>query len=189
MHDSLFYLPGAVLSQPELNAARLDGLVSEVGAGYMPADIPETGGARVTALGPFLLPGFAASGPTAAWVHGVGNTPPSRHHFQRAIDRRPRISAVRDVVVHESKLAPTDIVMVANVPVTSMLRTLTDLVLFADRYPECHAWMALLAAAVPELLTPVREHLSGRPRLPGRRAALTHIERLSAIEAYDDVTR
>lgn len=189
MHDSLFYLPGAVLSHSELISARLDGLLCEVGAGYMPADIPETDTARVTALAPVLLPGFAASGPTAAWVHGVGDAPPLRHHIQRAVDRRPRISARRDVVVHESRLPPDDVIMIASVPVTSLLRTMTDLVLYADRYRESHTWMRTLATEMPELLAPVREHLAGRPRLPGRRAALGHIERLSEATDYEDVTR
>ncbi|KDA05876.1 hypothetical protein DC31_14450 [Microbacterium sp. CH12i] len=56
MHKSLFYLPGGLLSQPELNSARLDGLLFELGAGYMPADIPEGVDARAAALIPIVSP-------------------------------------------------------------------------------------------------------------------------------------
>ena len=80
MHPSLLYLPGAPLSLPELTAARIDGLLIEVGDGYMPPDIPEGPAARLASLAPILSPGYAASGPTAAWVHGVGDGPPRCHH-------------------------------------------------------------------------------------------------------------
>lgn len=189
MHDSLFYRPGAVLSQSELSAARLDGLVFEVGTGYMPADAPEGPSARVTALGQILCPGFAASGSTAAWVHGVGDASPLRHHIQRTVDRRPRVKAGRNVVVHESRLSAHDFVWIADAAVTSPLRTLTDLVLGADRYPEYLRWMHLLAKEIPVLIPAVRKNLSVRERLPGRRAALARLEQLSAETYHDEVTR
>lgn len=189
MHESLFYLPGAVLSQSELSSARLDGLVFEVGAGYMPADVPEGRSARVTAIKKILRPGFAASGSTAAWIHGVGDAPPRQHHIQRTVDHRPRVTTTSNVVVHESRLPPDNVVWVADEPVTSPLRTLTDLVLGADRYPEYLVWMRLLASEIPTLVPVVREQLSIRERLPGRRAALTRIEQLSARARHDEVTR
>ena len=92
-------------------------------------------------------------------------------------------------MVHEGRLPPTDVILVADVPVTSQLRTLIDLLLFADRYSECHTWMGIFAAAAPELLAPAQEQLSNRPRLPGRRAALERVERLSEAVAHDEVTR
>lgn len=83
--------------------------------------------------------------------------------------------------------------MIEQVPVTSLPRTLIDLVLYADRYEECLVWMRLLAAEMPALLAPVREHLRGRPRLPGRRAALAYVDELSGAASHfarhEDVTR
>lgn len=189
MHESLFYVQDGVLSQSELISARLDGLLFEVGVGYMPADLPEDADARVSALAPLLAPGFAASGPTAAWVHGVGDAAPVRHHLHRAAERRPRVKAQRDVVVHESWLPPEDVVMVAQVPVTSRVRTLTDLVLGVERYPEYRVWIDLVAREMPILLQQVYERLSGRQRLPGRRAALALVARLADENAQEVVTR
>lgn len=189
MHDSFFYLPGAVLSQPELSSARLDGLLFEVGAGYMPADVPEDHSARMAALGQVLCPGFAASGSTAAWVHGVGDAAPLQHHIQRAVAHRPRANAPHNVVVHESQLGPGDVVWIADAPVTSPLRTLTDLVLGADRYPEYLVWMQLLASEMPALVPLVRANLTVRERLPGRRAAFSRLDRLSVVRCQDEVTR
>ncbi len=189
VHDSLFYRPGAVLSQSELSSARLDGLVFEIGSGYMPADVPEDRSARMTALGPILCPGFAASGSTAAWIHGVGNAPPFQHHIQRVVEHRPRVKTAPNVVVHETRLPPGDIVAIAASHVTSPQRTMTDLVLNADRYPDYFVWMHLLAREMPWLLSEVFERLDHRERIPGRRIALARLERLSAECDQDDVTR
>jgi hypothetical protein len=179
VNPSLFYRPGALLSQQELSAARLDGLLVEVGEGYMPADLPEDAGARATALAPILSAGYAASGPTAAWVHGVGDAAPLRHHIQRAVDRRPRVQPRHDVIVHEGQLPSNDLVHIAGVPVTTPLRTLTDLVLTSSRHGECARWMRAMAAACPSLVPVVQTLLAERSRMPGKRAALAIIAELA----------
>lgn len=154
----------------------------------MPADLPEDSGARTAALSPILPPGYAASGPTAAWVHGVGDAPPLRHHVQRAADRRPRVALHRNVIVHEGQLPPNDLVFIAAVPVTTPLRTLTDLVLTAGRHDECALWMRAMAQAHPVLIRQVETLLTARSRMPGKRAALAMIAEL-LIEDDQDVTR
>lgn len=189
MHPSLFYRPGALLSQQELSAARLDGLLVEVGEGYMPADLPEDAGARASALAPILSPGYAASGPTAAWVHGIGDAPPQRHHLQRAVDRRPRVELRRNVVVHEGQVAPNDLLFVAAVPVTTPLRTLTDLVLTSSRYEECAVWMRRMAQACPSLVPQVQTLLAARSRMPGKRAALSAVSELLNEHGQDPAVR
>lgn len=178
MDPSLFYRPGALLSQQELSAARLDGLLVEVGEGYMPADLPEDAGARAAALAPILSPGYAASGPTAAWVHGVGDAPPRHHHIQRAVDRRPRVQPRQNVIVHEGQVPSNDLTLVATLPVTTPLRTLTDLVLTSSRYGECALWMRSMAAACPSLVPLVQTLLAARTRMPGKRAALVVVAEL-----------
>jgi hypothetical protein len=189
VHPSLFYRPGALLSQQELSAARLDGLLVEVGEGYMPADLPEDAGARATALAPILSAGYAASGPTAAWVHGVGDAPPQRHHLQRAADRRPRVELRRNVVMHEGQVPPGDLTFVAAVPVTTPLRTLTDLVLTSSRYRECAVWMRSMAEACPALVPQVQTLLAGRSRMPGKRAALATVSELLNERGQDQAAR
>lgn len=189
MHPSLFYRPGALLSQQELSAARLDGLLVEVGEGYMPSDLPEDAGARAAALAPILSPGYAASGPTAAWVHGVGDAPPQRHHIQRAVDRRPRVELRRNVIMHEGKVPPGDLTFVAAVPVTTPLRTLSDLILTSSRYGECALWMRSMAQARPSLLPLVQTLLSGRSRMPGKHAALAAVSALLEERGEEEAAR
>ena len=189
MDPSLFYRPGALLSQQELGAARLDGLLVEVGEGYMPADLPEDAGARAAALSPIISPGYAASGPTAAWVHGVGGTPPARHHTQRAVDRRPRIDQRRDVIAHEGRVPRSDLIVFGAIPVTTPLRTLTDLVLMSGRYRECAVWMPEMAALFPSLVPQVQTLLAARSRMPGKQAALSAVAELLALAAREDASQ
>lgn len=193
MNPSLFYRPGALLSQQELSAARLDGLLVEVGEGYIPADLPEDAGARTAAVMSVLSAGYAMSGPTAAWVHGIGGEPPLRHHIHRAVDHRPRVEPRRDVVVHEGQVMPSDLIFIGTTPVTTPLRTLTDLVVTANRYEECASWMRSMAAAMPSLVSQVQELLAARTRMPGKRVALATVEELLSATVQSgvdqDVTR
>lgn len=186
MHPSLFFRPGALLSQPELSAARIDGVLIEVGEGYMPPDLPEDAGARATSLTPIVPDGYALCGPTAAWVHGVRDAPPSCHHLQRISPRRPRISPARNVVVHERLIGADEFEFIAGMPVTTPLRTLTDLVLESRGGAETDRWMRSLAAAAPALVPQVHALLAARERMPGKRAALA---RLTDLAGYDEVTR
>lgn len=189
MHPSLFFRPGALLSQPELSAARLDGLLIEVGDGYMSPDLPEDEAARMRSLAHILSPGYAASGPTAAWVHGIGDLPPVCHHVQRVSANRPRVRPLRNVVVHERRIDDGDVETIAKMPITTTLRTLTDLVLSADHDAESAVWMRRLARAAPRLVSQVRAEIEARPRMPGRRAALAALESLEDDASQEDVTR
>ena len=157
----------------------------------MPTDLPEDAPARIRSLGPILSPGYAASGPTAAWVHGVGDKPPICHHVQRISESRPRVRAIRNVVVHDRRLEDGDIEVIAGAPVTTRLRTLTDLVLSANRDPESASWMHRLARVEPWLVPQVQEVIGARRRMPGRRAALAAIAGLepNQEQSQDDVTR
>lgn len=173
MHPSLLFFPGALLSQPELNSARLDGLLIEVGEGFMPPDLPEDPHARIASLRPILMPGYAASGPTAAWVHGSGDAPPLRHHLQRVSPRRRRVHAEPGVILHETLLDASDVELVGAFPVTAPLRTLLDLALTVGSNDAAADWVRSLAHSRPALIPRAIEHLESRPRLPGKHAALT----------------
>lgn len=186
MHPTLIFFPGALLSWPELSAARLDGVLIEVGDGYMPPDLPEDAAARVASLARILLPGYAASGPTAAWVHGCGDAPPPRHHLQRVTKRRRRVRAPAGVIVHDVLLGPSDIELVGVTPVTTPLRTLTDLALSSRSDHAAAEWTRRLARSRPDLVPLAISHLEGRPRLPGKHAALAM---LASVRGYEEVTR
>ncbi|WP_175986264.1 type IV toxin-antitoxin system AbiEi family antitoxin [Microbacterium tenebrionis] len=188
MHPTLFYRPGALLSASELSAARIDGVLIEVGEGYMPPDVPEDAAARAASLRPVLAEGYALCGPTAAWVHGVGDAPPACHHLQRIVERRQRVARERTVILHERRIEASDIQRLGGVPVTTPARTLTDLVLGSD--PLHSEWTCGLAALSPGLVGQVRELIGARHRMPGKRAALHRLAALAEqTPGYEEVTR
>lgn len=155
----------------------------------MPPDVPEGSAARIASIAQVLSPGYAASGTTAAWLHGLGDAAPLHHHIQRVSDRRPRLRPRRNVTVHEMLLAPEDVEQIAAATVTTLSRTMTDLALRAHRDADSAHWLRGAAFAKPELLSPVRDQIASRPRLPGKRAALTVLEQLLRETGQEEVTR
>ena len=122
------YYPDDRLSLPELMAARLDGDVVEIGDAFMPTDAVETRELRAGSLRGILGTHLAATHESAAWVHGALHDPPSRHRTQRCVPRR--VSPVIDSRLRYSdvRLPSRDGLVVAGVTVTTVPRTLVDLV-------------------------------------------------------------
>jgi len=178
MHPALFFLPGERLSQPELSAARLDGHVVEVGEGYIPADLVESPQARAAGLAPLMGPGLAASGPSAAWVHGAGDRPPLRHHAHRAVPRRVRAPQSARLAFHDTALADHEMLHIGGIAVSTPLRTMIDLVLAVHRDEALSVWAEALAEVAPGLLDEAAVALRSMHRVPGTRAALAEVDRL-----------
>lgn len=193
MHPALFYLPGRRLSHSELSAARLDGLVFEVGEGYMPADIVEGADARATAVASLFRRGLAASGPSAAWIHGAGDAPPARHHAHRSGPRRVRMPADSRLLLHDTPVPAAELTSIAGVAVTTPARTLADLAVAIARHPDLGRWATSLAAIAPGATAAAIALIENRARMPGRRSALDRLRRLcctpGAGEGQDEVTR
>lgn len=183
----MLYLPGRRLTLPELSAARLDGHVIEVGEGYIPADLPEGAGVRAASLAPLIPPRTAASGPSAAWVHGAGDRPPGRHHVRRTVERRIRVLPQARVVFHDVYVPPEHLVLISGVAITSPTRTMLDLALGLHRDPSLLEWLRLLATVVPHAADDAITQAEGLTRVPGTKRAIDTLCRLR--ERQDDVTR
>lgn len=180
MHSAFLYVPGERLSLTELSAARLDGDVFEVGDGYMPTDTIEDDVIRAQSVDVLIPRGFAASGPTAAWIHGAGDAAPTKHHVQRVAIKRVRVGpSTARLAVHESALAPTDWTELGGVAVTTLLRTVCDLARQCAQDASLLRWLSDLAALHPRLIGEASTALSERPRLPGKRAALDVLSALT----------
>lgn len=178
MHPALVYLPGGRLTLAELCAARLDGHVVDLGEGFIPADLVEGPATRAATLASLVPRGTAASGPTAAWIHGAGDTPPNRHHVCRAVSRRVRSVPSARLVLHDIPLATDDLLVVGGVLTTTPVRTMVDLALALHRDPGMRRWMTMLAAVDPALVPAAISALDDLHRVPGKvvgRAALLRI--------------
>ncbi|MGF2948010.1 SAM-dependent methyltransferase [Microbacterium alcoholitolerans] len=171
MHPALFYRPGERLSLTELSAARLDGHVIEIGEGYMPADTVESSADRAVSISMLLSPRTAASGATAAWVHGAGDLPPSIHHVTRIGPSRPRTRPSVRVVHHDRTLASEEVQLIGGVPVTTPVVTAVTLLFDLARHGGDDRWLRALLLGRPDLTEAVRAHVASIERRPGCQTA------------------
>ena len=179
VHPAFLYVPGDRLSQSELSAARIDGHVVEMGDAYIPADLVETADVRASTITPLVQPGTAASGPTAAWIHGAGDTPPAVHHVKRCVERRLRPVTSARLVFHDTVLPSSDVRMIGGIPVSTAARTMLDLATTLHRDPRVRIWMDRLALACPEAPADAVTALRDMKRVPGSRAGIAALERLA----------
>ncbi|UWF76525.1 MULTISPECIES: hypothetical protein [Microbacterium] len=180
MHPALFYRPGIRLTLPELTAARLDGHVVEVGEGYMPADTVEGPDARATGIAELVPPRTAACGPSAAWVHGAGDRPPAVHHVRRTSAVRLRTPPSGRVVHHDVLLPPEDVTTIGGIAVATLDACALELALAAPRHPEHVPWLRAVLALSPGVAETVRARIAAHRKHPGRRAALTLLDEVTA---------
>jgi hypothetical protein len=178
VHPAFLYLPGDRLSLSELSAARLDGDVIELGEAYIPADLVEGPALRARAVAGLIPAGTAASGPTAAWIHGAGAEPPARHHVRRTAARRLRQGHDLRIVYHDRRVDAAELDVHGGVAVTAPARTMGDLLLGIGRDPQLVHWARLLAVTVPESVQGAGREITALARVPGRRTALAVLAEL-----------
>lgn len=183
MHPALLYRSGSVLSDAELHAMRLDGLVFEVGDAYLPADVPETANIRLLSLASHVRDEHVVSGTTAAWVHGAGDKRPTRCHVRPHVARRLRAPAETEVVLHDGVVPPHEFQVLSGLRVLTVPATLVDLAR-AERDAEARMWLVALVAQDPTQVSPAIDLLRARERLPGKRRAIATLE-----SGYEEVTR
>lgn len=183
MNPALLYRPGAALSDAELRAMRLDGLVFEVGDAFLPADVPETADIRLLSLAFHLRDEHVVSGTTAAWVHGAGDRRPPRCHVRPLGPRRLRAPADAEVVLHDGVVPSTEFQVLSGIRVLTVPAALVDLAR-SGRDPESRTWLLALLALDPTQVSPAIDLLRERERLPGKRLAIATLE-----SGYDEVTR
>lgn len=179
MHPAFLYVPGERLSQSELSAARIDGHVVEVGDAYVPADLIEGPDVRASTIATLVRPGTAASGPTAAWIHGAGDAPPAVHHIRRCVERRIRAVTSSRLVFHDTVVPSSDLQKIGGVLVSTPMRTMLDLATTLHRDPRVLTWMDRLAIVFPEAPEAAGDALRGMSRVPGSRVGMAVLERLS----------
>lgn len=179
MHPAFLYVPGERLSQSELSAARIDGHVVEVGDAYVPADLIEGPDVRASTIATLVRPGTAASGPTAAWIHGAGDAPPAVHHVRRCVERRIRAVTSSRLVFHDTVVPSSDLQQIGGVLVSTPMRTMLDLATTLHRDPRVLTWMDRLAIVFPEAPEAAGDALRDMSRVPGSRVGMAVLERLS----------
>ncbi|WP_191089312.1 SAM-dependent methyltransferase [Microbacterium radiodurans] len=190
MSAPYLYFTDDRLSHAELSAARLDGDVVEIGEGFMPADAVETTALRALSLRPLARPGLALTHGSAAWVHGVRPEPPTRHHLQRLGDRRTMFIVSARVRFRDGRMPPEHTVELAGVAVTTLERTLVDLLradAAASRLPGRDA-RALLRRH-PDAAEPALRLLEEAGPVGFKRPVRAWLLERAEEDGQDDVTR
>lgn len=120
------------ISEGQLRRARRNHLVRTVVRGvFVRADVPDTFGLRLAAVGHVLAPGQVACDRTAAWLHGVDMFGLAEHavipRVESAALPGKRASRSASVRGRRRTLLPHDVEEVDGVMVTTALRTALDL--------------------------------------------------------------
>lgn len=177
---------GDPLSAAELMAARLDGDLADVGSAFTPMDTVETAALRAASLLPLLGTALAATHETAAWVHGARDQAPLRHSVQRTAATRNYHLAAPHTTYRDSRLPNHDVVRYGVVSVTSLPRTIADLLRLAVSEGRTHdSSAAALIHADPSLRTRTHAWFHAAGAVTFKRPALTMLARIP----QEDVTR
>ncbi|MEQ6898488.1 hypothetical protein [Microbacterium sp. KR10-403] len=187
MGSAHLYFPGDRLSAAELTAACLDGHLVAVGDAYIPADAVETAALRAGSIAPLLGDGLAATGLSAAWIHGGIDEPPARHRVQRVGTRRLHHVIDRRLEYHDTPIPEADLTRVGGVRVATPARTVGDLlrpggahdIQIARRLIDSRTVTAAAALAALDDTGP----------LPGKRLARRLLQEWIASAGQLDVTR
>lgn len=168
-------LGDAVLPEPELRAAMLDGDLVGVGPAFAPIDLPDSVEQRARALGLVLPSQLIGDRRTAAWVHGAIPTLPRRLETCTRADARASSLLLSDASVREVIIDDRELLDIEGVRVTRPLRTILDLV----RSPEFDDALASVARAVSAhcgvTLTECLAALGRRRHLPKKTQAIAQL--------------
>lgn len=169
----------------ELCAARLDGELMRIGAGWCPIDEPDLPSLRAAAVGPRGQAPLIIARRSAAWVHGALPRPPAVAEY--CVPHESRVAARNDplTVVREVTITESDVVEYGGYRCTTVERTVFDLVrdVAADDAATVTTVRALLAAH-PWVGGPVHRRVASAHRLPHRALALRRLA--DALPADDE---
>ncbi len=165
-------LSDADLPWAELQAARLDGEVYDLGDAFCPIDELEAPRHRArAAIGQRSRRLIAELG-TAAWVWGAAPEP-TRLQFAVTPDARARLSPDQHVTVREIVFAPSDLVELDGVTVTTPQRTAIDLARFREPFvPET---VTRLAAIAEFTLADCLATFESRSGIPSKNRAIRNL--------------
>jgi len=156
----------------ELQAARLDGEIYNLGDAFCPIGELEAPRHRARAAIGRRSRRLIAELGTAAWIWGAAPQP-TRLQFAVAPDARARLSPGQHVTVREIVFAPTDLVELDGVTVTTPARTAIELARFEEPFdPEPVTRLAAIAKfALIDCLT----ILESRAGIPSKNRAIRNL--------------
>lgn len=183
-HGPMSRLPAVLgtrdLPLPELCAARLDGELFALGAGWCPVDEPDLPSVRAAAVAPRQPSRLVVERRSAAWVHGALPTPPSVSEYCVPYAGRSTTTIDPTCIVREVAIDDTEVTVVGGIRCTTPLRTAFDLLRDTDAADdEIIAIVRALLAGTPALQASLRARVGTAHRLPHKARALSRLESAS----------
>ena len=161
----------------ELCAARIDGELVAVGAGYRSLATIETPELRIRAVLDAESGRLIAELGTAAWIWGAVDVPPTPHEFCCAHTARFRPNFERDALIREVRLDADDVIRLDGRAVTTPLRTAVDLARARPEFgPVERIAVCELAQYADFTLADATALMNRRANLSGKRRALARLE-------------
>ena len=118
----------------ELSAARLDGELFAIDEAYSPIDVPDGPTERARSIAPYCQGRLMAEQNSAAWIWGARANPPTFHELCASLGARGRPAFPLRTLVREVVIDEIEFVVLGDVPVTTPLRTIVDLVRFTESF-------------------------------------------------------
>jgi len=156
----------------ELQAARLDGELYDLGDAFCPIDELEAPRHRARAAIGRRSRRLIAELGTAAWIWGAAPEPTSLQ-FAVTPDARARLSPGQHVTVREIVFAPNDLTALDGVKVTNPIRTAVDLARFQEPFDS--GSVTRLAAIAKFALSDCLAILEGRSAIPSKNRAISNL--------------
>jgi len=166
----------------ELCAARIDGELFAVDECFAPVDAVDSSALRGAALLALTGPRAVAVLESALWVHGVLLAPPETHEVRVPRRSRARLPQSPRLCSGERTFAPGEIQRLGGMAVTTVPRTVLDL-LFAEDFDRVRR--RIVAAVLAEdtrRATHCAELVRTAVHRPGKRRALQRISDLMAVK-------
>lgn len=178
-------MAGSPFTAVELQAMESDGVLHRlVGRVYVPAATRPTPELRARALSAALTPRVrertVAGRMTAAWILGCAPPPELPVMLVESTRRIGRLGTGDRLLVHEVSFGPFDILEIADLRVTSGLRTALDLSLHSEERLALPVLRRMLAhPALGLSVGLVDRGLAALPNQPNKQRARRLLERLS----------
>lgn len=177
---------GRPFTAVELQAMEADGMVRRlVGQAYVPARARPTAELRARALSATLTARVreraVAGRMTAAWILGCAPPPEMPVMLVESTRRLAKLGTGERLLVHEVRFGDYDVLDIADLRVTSALRTAVDLAIHSEERLAVPALRRLLAHASLGLTVGLMvRSLEALPAQPHKKRARRILERLEA---------
>lgn len=168
------------LPLPELCAARIDGELFAIDECFATIDAVDTPALRGAALLSLSGPRAVAVLESAMWVHGLMARAPDIHQVRTSRPDRVRLPTIRRLAAGTAQFHDGDVFRVGGMRVTTLERTVADLLLADDFRLTRQRLVRIALDAQPAVAAGCASRIRSAEHLPGKHRALRRLTEAQA---------